>query len=165
MSATRLVPALIVLIAAAACGSPPADKGALEANLQLAASLESLENWPEPPADAGAPPGLREVEPGGSIWVGSLVTGFAENGHGFANLRVDLALIDPAGQVSLHQSNLGTYEQRPEPGRAAVMVLPAYVLTIAVDDPPGTYIARATVTDLVSGKTALASAEFAVRRP
>jgi hypothetical protein len=147
------------LLAAACARSPQPPKAGLAVAPILAASDEFVVRWNAAPI--GVPPeieNLTHAPPDQPVYIACAVSGFALDERGFANLRVDLELVGPAGDPLLHQSGFAAYDRRPEPGRTTVLVSAGYALTLESSDVPGTYSVRLRVIDLVSGAVAEARA-------
>lgn len=151
--AYRIAALLVLLACAVACGGTGSQRPAgLSVHPLLGDSDEFVKRWNAAPI--GVPPeieSLAQTVPDRPVWVACIVSGFAKDDHGFANLRVDLELIGPQGQSVLQHPGFAAYDRKPEPGRTTVLVGSDYTVTLEQDDPAGTYEVRVRVTDLVSG--------------
>jgi hypothetical protein len=143
--------AVTLALGSGACSSPQDEKVGAPESLAVKLIVDTSDDLFEDWRAFGKSIGEAEAEV--PIYIGCVVSGFGVNERGVANLRVDLEVIQPTGELLHRQDNFAVYSRVPEPGAGAVLADTMFHLTFESSDPEGDYTIRAIATDLVTGET------------
>lgn len=155
---------LSIGVCIAAGESPPVNQPEqiFQVHILISDSHAAIEKWVlTPPSERGGDrERLRSVSKGKTIYLPVIATGYKPSESGRINFTADLEIVSPNGKVTAFKKCCSA--NRGDPRTPGLVVLnPVLHIVFDPDDPPGTYTARATVTD--GSRTATARESFRVQ--